>query len=45
MGEGGRTHKLCAVSVDTVAVQVAPPITGHENATQFPIPGCVERIV
>lgn len=40
-----RTHKLCTVDVDTIAVQMAAPVTGHENATQFPIPSCVECVI
>lgn len=40
-----RTHKLCTVDVEAIAVQVAAPITGHENATQFPIPSCVECVI
>lgn len=41
----GTTHKLRTVDVDAIAVQMAAPITRHENATQFPIPGCVESVV
>lgn len=40
-----RVVKLCTVDVEAIAVQVAAPITGHENATQFPIPSCVECVI
>lgn len=39
------THKLWAATIEAIAVQVAMPITGHENATQLSIPGCVERVI
>lgn len=47
-GEGqgeGETYKLWAATVEAIAVQVAVPIAGHENATQFPIPSCVECVI
>lgn len=43
-GAGG-THKLWAATVDAIFVQVAVPIAGHENATQLPIPSCVECVI
>lgn len=48
MGRGGvtiGTHKLCAATVEAIAVQVAVPITGHENATQLPVPSCMECVI
>lgn len=39
------THKLWAATIEAIAVQVALPITGHENATQLSIPSCVERVI
>lgn len=39
------THKLWTATVEAIAVQVAVPITGHENATQLPIPSCVECVI
>lgn len=39
------TYKLWAATIEAIAVQVAMPITGHENATQLSIPSCVERVI
>lgn len=39
------THKLWAATVEAIAVQVAVPIAGHENAPQLPIPSCVECVI
>lgn len=39
------THKLWAPTIDAITVQVAVPIAGHENATQLPIPSCVECVI
>lgn len=44
-GHRAETHKICAATVETIAVQVAVPITGQENATQLPIPSCVKRVI
>lgn len=48
-GLGYLTHrgvvKLCAATVEAIAVQVAVPITGHENATQLPVPSRMECVI
>lgn len=47
--QGGRggvvTHKLWAAAVEAIAVQVAVPVAGHEDATQLAIPSCVECVI
>ena len=48
MGRGGArlgTHKLWASTIEAITVQVAVPVAGHENATQLPIPSCVECVI
>lgn len=46
---GGRgrvaTHKLWAATVEAIAVQVAVPVTGHEDAAQLAVPSCVECVI
>lgn len=39
------THKLWAAAVEAVAVQVAVPVAGHEDAAQLAIPSCVECVI
>lgn len=39
------THKLWATTIEAIAVQVAVPIAGHENAAQFAVPSCVECVI
>lgn len=39
------THKLWAATVEAIAVQVAVPVAGHEDAAQLAVPSCVECVI